>query len=319
MSTSENSPSNKLPATPWGLLPPQLRVLLITSRPGTGRWLADALASDSAAETLLEEAFGIAAGAARLRAEVYDAVMVCHEPDELDALQVIDALRAGSSDEQPILILGQEMESQMAAFCFEAGADGYICLAHTTTRALLWQLARARERHALIQENRRLRHDHQHRLQMEHDEAARLLQQQHALVSDLEKIRGTKEPNSAEAWSLELTGSMNRASGFAEPLVHHYRELLRAYVIMGSGNLVEEMGRLAAMLTEAQISAQQVMQLHLRVLEEAVSGLGSRSARHVMNRADLLVLEVMLHLAEDYRKRLQQKAVETSQQDFRAA
>ncbi len=44
------------------------------------------------------------------------------------------------------------------------------------------------------------------------------------------------------------------------------------------------------------------MQLHLQVLEETVRGLGTRSARHVMSRADLLVLEVMVHLTEDYRE-----------------
>jgi hypothetical protein len=34
-----------------------------------------------------------------------------------------------------------------------------------------------------------------------------------------------------------------------------------------------------------------------------ISSLGNRSARHVMNRADLLVLEVMAHLADGYRRR----------------
>ena len=47
------------------------------------------------------------------------------------------------------------------------------------------------------------------------------------------------------------------------------------------------------------------MQLHLHVLEELVRGLGSRSTRHVMTRADLLALEVMVHLAECYRRRYQ--------------
>ena len=45
------------------------------------------------------------------------------------------------------------------------------------------------------------------------------------------------------------------------------------------------------------------MQLHVSVLEELVQGLGNRSARHVINRADLLVLEVMGHLADGYRQR----------------
>ena len=49
------------------------------------------------------------------------------------------------------------------------------------------------------------------------------------------------------------------------------------------------------------------MQLHLRVLEELIGSLGNRSARHVMNRADLLVVEVMAHLADSYRRRYDER------------
>ena len=85
-------------------------------------------------------------------------------------------------------------------------------------------------------------------------------------------------------------------------LVEHYQELLRAYVIMGSGNLTQEMGQLAEVLAASTVSAQQAMLLHLSVLEEMVVSLGNRSARHVMNRADMLVLELMVNLAERYRE-----------------
>ena len=46
-----------------------------------------------------------------------------------------------------------------------------------------------------------------------------------------------------------------------------------------------------------------MFQVHLQVLEELVRGLGSRSTRHVMNRADLLVLELLLHIADGYHHR----------------
>lgn len=300
--------SKQLPATPWGLLPPRLRVLFITGPKRTGRWLADTMAADRACEVSLDEVRGAAAGAAKLRDDVYDAILISHEPRSLDSLEVVDALRAGSSEEQPILVLGDESEAEFAALCFEAGADGYIYLPATSTRAFLWQLARARERHALITENRRLRHDQRHRLQMEHDEAARLLQQQHALVTDLEKIRSAALRDSGDDLAAEIEVDANENRSSDDPMLNHYRELLRTYVIMGSGNLTEELQRLAATLIAANLTAQQVMQLHLHSLEEAVAGLGSRSARHVMNRADLLILEVMLHLAEDFRRRWRESA-----------
>ncbi len=92
-----------------------------------------------------------------------------------------------------------------------------------------------------------------------------------------------------------------------EPLVTHYRELLRAYVMMGVGNLADEMSALAELLAASGVSAQRALQLHVCVLEELVQGLGNRSARHVINRADLLALEVMGHLADGYRQRYHER------------
>jgi len=72
---------------------------------------------------------------------------------------------------------------------------------------------------------------------------------------------------------------------------------------MGAGNMVDEIGVLAKMFSTADMSSDQTMQLHLIALEDLLRGLGNRSTRHVMNRADMMVLEVMLHLAESYRTR----------------
>src|SRR6202043_576546 len=107
-----------LPATPWGLLPPRMRVLHITTPRRTGAWLAEAFASDSACEVTLEVATGAAAGLARLRETVYDAVLVSHEPGELDALNLLDGLRAGGAEE-PLIVLGQPSEQELAALCYE--------------------------------------------------------------------------------------------------------------------------------------------------------------------------------------------------------
>jgi hypothetical protein len=72
--------------------------------------------------------------------------------------------------------------------------------------------------------------------------------------------------------------------------------------------------RLADLLVAAGLTARQTMHLHLHVLEELVHGLGARSTRHVMTRADLLVLEVMVHLAEGYRQRYQERVNPPAQQ-----
>ncbi|MBC8869654.1 MAG: hypothetical protein H8E44_09565 [Planctomycetes bacterium] len=298
--------SKKLPTTPWGHLPPRMRVLFITGLHRTGGWLAEAFASDSASEVVLEESVGIASGLARLRDEVFDAVLISHEGEGLNALDVLDAIRTGSSDEQPIIVLGQQSEQQMADLCYESGAEAYICVNTTTTRSLIWRVARAMERHQLLAENRRLQQEHRHRLQMEHDEATRLLGQQRTLIVGRVQIECEKDQPAAKSQVLsKLLAEVedNACPDLPEPLIQHYRELLRAYVIMGAGNLTEEMDILADLLVSAGVTAAEAMMLHLHVLEDMIRGLGSRSARHVMNRADLLILEVMMNLAEGYRDR----------------
>jgi len=313
-----NSTNIVLEEKPWqaaaarcGGLPPRMRVLYITTYHRTGGWLAEAFASDSASDVVLEEAVGLKAGLSRMRDEIFDAVLVSYEPGELDALELLEGLRASGSEE-PLIVLGEQSEQEMAPLAYEAGADAYVCVNATTTRTLIWIVARAMDRHCLIRENRRLAQAERHRLQLEHGEAERLLQQQRALIDDLEVLRQGRRspaPDGGGPYVSPANPAIARHAASEQPaplppeLVAHYRELLRAYVIMGSGNLVAEMGTLSELLASAGVSAPQTMQLHLQVLEQLVRGLGSRSARHVMIRADLLALEVMVHLTEEYRRR----------------
>jgi len=306
----------------WGQMPLRIKVLYVTTLHRTGGWLAEAFAADSATEVLLEEAIGVTAALAQLREEVFDAVLISHEAEVLDGLEFVEGLRAGGHEE-PMLIMGTDPSADLAAFAYEVGADAYCCVAETTTRSLLWTFARAIERFQLMRENRRLVQIERQRLAQEHQEAERLLTEQRALIVELERIRETGEhtaaitASAAEANDLEdgtypppepstirpRTNAQPTKCDLPERLVGHYRELLRAYVVMGVGNLVDEMTALASLLADAGISAQRTMQLHVHVLEELIASLGNRSARHVMNRADLLVVEVMAHLADGYRRR----------------
>ncbi len=317
------SPSRRYAPKIWGQMPAHMRVLYVTTLHRTGGWLAEAFAADSVAEIVLEEAIGVTAGLARLRDQVFDAVLVSHEPGVLDALDFVEGVRGGGHDE-PMIVVGTEPMAEMAALAYEVGADAYCCVTETTTRSLLWTFARAIERCALVREHRRLVQLDEQRLAHEHLEAERLLAEQRSLIAELEKIRAgnhfspEREPNGAAPndersiadCGLRIADSANPKSAIRNPqlhlpdaLVNHYHEMLRAYVVMGAGNLSDEMTRLAALLVDANVSARQTMHLHVCVLEELINSLGNRSARHVMTRADLLVLEVMAHLADGYRQR----------------
>ena len=102
---------------------------------------------------------------------------------------------------------------------------------------------------------------------------------------------------------LEPTGAPPAEMLLPDELVTHYRELLRTYVIMGSGTLMKDLSSLGRLLAETGLSTRSVMQLHLQALAELLQGLGTRSTRHVMSRADLLALEIVVHMAESYRHR----------------
>jgi len=311
MATLTNSTDRPLSATPWGLLPLRMRVLYITTPCRTGGWLAEAFASDSACQVRLEEACGAAEGLTRLRDQTFDAVLVTHQPPALDALAIVDGLRAGGAEE-PLVVLGGQSEQELSAMAFEVGADGYVCAHTATTRTLLWIVARATERHHLIRENRRLLQTERQRLEHEHHEARRILTEQRGVARDAHGPGGspTDERDAPAADSPErCAGQALDALAVTEPLATHYRQMLRAHVMMGAGNLSAEMASLASLLAEAGVTAPQTMHLHVQALEELVRGLGNRSARHVMTRADLLLVEVLVHLAERFRLRPVEQAI----------
>ncbi|MGE0610430.1 MAG: hypothetical protein AB7O62_25300 [Pirellulales bacterium] len=312
-----SSTSRPLPPLPWGSLPARMRVLHVAAPARGTEWLSEAFAADSATLVTLESVAGSTAAMLLLHEQSYDAVLVRHEPKPLDAPEFVAALRAGGGD-MPVVVLGDDAAIDIEAACYEAGADAYLCLATTATRSLIWTLARAAERHALLRENRRLRQFEQRRLKAEHAEADRLLAQQRWLIRDLESLRG--EAAVEEVPLLAGEAGIDLADDAAEVqigltceidagvppayFVTQYREMLRAYVMMGSGRLTAELAALADSLVADEVSAASSVQWHMQAVEEMVRGLGQRSSRHVLNRADALILELMTHLVEGYRRHI---------------
>jgi AmiR/NasT family two-component response regulator len=297
-----------------------MRVLYVAGGRRTGSWLAEAFAADSASEVMLEYAEGAAQGASRLRDESFDAVLISHEPETLDSLELIEGLRGGGIEE-PVIVLGEGSSAEMESMAFEVGADAYVDVDAATTRTLIWLVARAMERHHLIRENRRHRQTESQRFQQEQNEAIRRLTDQRELigvtgVTPLKprstKARGAAGDSSApgDRRSPE-EAEIGPLADFTPPpdcvpaqVVEHYGELLRTSVIMGCGNLGNELATLTRILACLGVQSGEALQLHLHAVEHLVQGLGSRSARHVMTRADQVALEVMLHLSDSYRNRL---------------
>ena len=127
-------------------LPAQLKILYVTTAARPGRRLAETFAADSATKATVIEAQGPAAGLEQLGLQAFDVVLVVHCLPEIDALSLVEGLRAGGMEE-PALILGHDDTASMAPLAYEVGADAYLCVNSTTTRELLWSIARATPAH----------------------------------------------------------------------------------------------------------------------------------------------------------------------------
>lgn len=278
-------------------VPKRLRILYVATHRRLGGMLLDGLVGIEELEITLIEVQGVAAGMARLRDEIFDAVILPHEPDGLDAVAFTQAMRAGGAEEA-VIVIGHGNEADMAVACYQAGGDAYVCEQTATLAHLIWVVARAAERQQLMRQVRRLSQAEESRLAAEHSEARRLLGELAELaVGDDGALfnAGDEHP-------------------LPDELISHYQQLLRAYVIMGSGHLRREVCHLAELLARAGISGRQLLQLHLYVLEDTLAGLGNRSSRHVFNRADLLGLEVMTRLADCYRRQYRERQTPPRQQ-----
>lgn len=300
ISASATSGRRVAAVAPWSALPARVRVLYVTAARQTADELSALLATDRAMSVEIEVS-DRAGCAVRMREQTFDAVLLAHAPPRLDALELTEALRA-AGDDVPLLILGDAPEAAIAPLCHEAGADAYLAWP-TVARHVLWALGRAMEWRRLVAENRRLSHAHQQRLRLEHNEAERLLGQQRAMLRELQDLSadgcGGSTPLTVHAASPLALDGVPR--DLTSDWLTDYQALLRAYVIMGSGNLADDIAALAGRFATAGLSARDVMRLHVHAVEALLANLGKRGARHAMTRADLLVLEVMMHLVESYR------------------
>ena len=72
-------------------IPKSMRALYISVSNRTGSWLAKAFKTEKNVNVELDEVCGASEGLNALRQSVYDVVIVCHAPGELDAPDVIAA------------------------------------------------------------------------------------------------------------------------------------------------------------------------------------------------------------------------------------
>lgn len=301
----KSAESNHRRPYPAAMLPDRLRILYVDLQESPEYSLSQALENDSATKVKIESSGSLAGGLSRLREECYDAVVISLPRDECAACEQIEALRTAGCEE-PVVVLGQLAEEDMVPLCLEVGVDAYLCWRSSSVRMFLWTLARAIERRSLLKDHERLLLAERSNAQRDLNEAELVLSQQRSLVAALETLSAPADDlpdSSGSRHGARISDDSGISCKELEELRGYYRELLKAFVVMGSGTMPEEIHRFALRLGELGHTGHFVMQLHVQTLEGILKGLGSRSSRHIIHRAEQLILELMLQLCEHYGRR----------------
>lgn len=298
------------PPLPSGL-PVGFRLLCVSASEPS--WIAITLRLDAIGchDSRLKWVSSAAEAMTTLRHEVFDGIILTHHmtsgQSEWDTIHLLNAIRA-SGCEDAIIVLTNKPSDLLTSVAFEANAEMLVSPALWDSKALVPCIQRGLRLCELRRENHRLSVANHRRLVRDRDEADHLLQQQRGIVKELELLTGRLaadenarvfDPDGLIASGKSTDPNRARLT-VPDEIKTYYQELLRTYVIMGSGNLGSEIAALAQVLARIGLSPRDTLSLHLERVEQLVRGLGNRSTRHVMARADLLVLEIIMHIGECY-------------------
>ena len=256
---------------------------------------------------------------AMLRKESFDCILLSDERQngtvagalKYDPLAIIRAIRASGCDD-PIIYITAHCDDNIWNQICRHDCELLVTANSWDSLSLVPMIKRAMGRIELSRENHRLSVANHRRLIRERDEAEQLLNHQRQMIEELQALIDDSREARSSAAENQLTKNdqpstqQHEIPSFALPqeVADYYHELLRNYVIMGSGSLGAEIAQLAELLALASLTPKHVLAIHLEHVELLVKGLGRRSTRHVMARADLLALEVMIHLAECYQQNI---------------
>jgi DNA-binding NarL/FixJ family response regulator len=306
---------DKFSRTPYGQLPPTIRALNIAvDGAKTTDWLQQCLSDDSAMDVALS-AGTLESAMTSLREEFFD-VVILHDHVQLDALSALEPLRTASPDHLAIVVIGTYPAEEKTAIYLDAGADGYVCRQKTNVRTLLWTLARAAERQRLLREAAASQQTLELQRSQHHQDAIHQLRIQRGMLLEHSSVQNAESMES-DSTGTGSTGtgsaSQSESAGFelsvSDPnppawLVDYFQDLLKMYVVSGSGNHSAEVGQLVDRLEHCEVTLAEALTAHTLSAEQLVLSLGNRPAWHILGRANLLALELVMqwHPASELRR-----------------
>jgi hypothetical protein len=285
-----------------GALPSRLRLLCVGAVEPS--WVSLALLLD--ARGCLEPNFCWKATAndalTLLREESFDCLLIRAqagwESTGEDPVSLARAIRVGGSAD-PIVVVTPQADDDAWTEALTLNVELLVTPKGWASNALVHAIERAVERGQMLSEIERLGSVHRQRVSRDREEAEYLFNQQRQILLALEALRAdARGIDSTVAPSPEGAAAALRSCSLPPEFDNYYYELIRSFVIMGTGSLTGELAKLAAVLVSAGLGPRDVLTLHLDRVATLVRGLGNRSTRHVIARADLLALELMVHVGE---------------------
>jgi hypothetical protein len=273
------------------LLPSELRLLCVSQREPSWTNLALHLNEWGCHEPRFRWRRGTEQVLSLLREESFDCVVIGAltgdlpvTDDELTAfLEVVGA----DGSQTPLLVLSDRMDDELLLRMSRLDCGFLATGTGWRSPALAASIGRTMRRFELMVEHQKISTAELRRSVRERDEAESLLEQQRRILTASDRCCARETPD----------------GDLPEEINTYYQELLRTYIIMGSGNLEDDIGRLAELFALTGVGPRAALRLHLERVESMVRGLGSRSARHVMARADILAMELIIELGECFRRR----------------
>ena len=289
-----------------GQLPTRLRLLCVGTREPSWVGLTLQLDADGGIEPQFRWVTTSTEALTMLRDDSFDVVLIAAEATSFaESASLVKAIRASGCEDPLVLIAPRISDADWLDLSREE-CELLQSLHVWDSPALVSVLKRAIIRSERTRQSRRLEIAQSKRMVRERDEAEHLLNQQRRIIDDLDARDATELATHVTRQALlDCFGRVAPCRMSLPPEINsYYQELLRTYVIMGSGNLGGEIAKLADLLAVAGCGPREALSLHLERVESLVGGLGNRSTRHILARADLLALELMIHLGESYRRRV---------------
>ncbi|MHC4878660.1 MAG: hypothetical protein ACYTGL_19600 [Planctomycetota bacterium] len=305
---------------PRNQLPADFRLLCVG--PDEPDWIGLTLQLDAAGciDPQMRWVSGASATMTMLRNEAFHAIVIsCDDPipaedsgipvtePDWHPESLVGAIRASGCGD-PVVLISTRPDDSLANLACRHHCELLVSEPGWSSRALVNVIQSGMSRVELQREHHHLAVANHRRLVRERDEADHLLDQQHGIIRELETLANglsvvePEDASSVERPIEQAAGTSPPSIPIPEQIKAYYHELLRTYVIMGSGSLGGEIAQLAAVLAEVGLSPRDTLSLHLERVEQLVRGLGNRSTRHVVARADLLALELIIHLGECYQR-----------------